>query len=181
MPSRDAPVRGVRRRPPSRAGAPARRAPARRADRSEIVDDLNRLMAEELEACLRYFQARFRLRGRDQQADRFFESAIDETLEHAGAIAQQIRALGHVPTVRVHLSLGGTPIRLETALADALDVEQQALEAYKEFLPRVAGDPVLEAFIRRQVAVETEHVEEIREFVRSRAAVKLVARPKAGR
>jgi hypothetical protein len=34
-----------------------------RPDVTEVVDELNRLMAEEAEACLRYFQMRFRLRG----------------------------------------------------------------------------------------------------------------------
>lgn len=148
------------------------------ADRGEIIDELNRLMAEEAEACLRYFHMRFRLRGKDYTAaERFFEDAIRETLEHATAIAQQIRALGHVPTLRIDLSLGDGPMRLETALADALDVEQQALDAYKDFLPRVAGDPVLEAFIRRQVEVETEHVQEIRDFVQTKGTVKLVPKP----
>jgi bacterioferritin (cytochrome b1) len=148
------------------------------SDRRDIIDDLNRLMAEEAEACLRYFQMRFRLRGNDYLAAApFFEEAIKETLEHADSIAQQIRALGHVPTLRINLSLGDGPMRLETALAEALDVEQQALDAYKEFLPRVAGDPVLEEFIRRQVEVETEHVQEIRDFVHAKGMVKLVAKP----
>src|SRR5688572_13931105 len=151
------------------------------AVRPEIIDDLNRLMAEETEACLRYFQMRFRLSGKDYlAAAQFFEEAIKETLEHADSIAQQIRALGHIPTLRINLSLGDGPMRLEAALAEALDVEQQALDAYKDFLPRVAGDPVLEAFIRRQVEVETEHVQEIRDFVRARGAVKLVAKAKTG-
>jgi bacterioferritin (cytochrome b1) len=149
------------------------------AVRPEIIDDLNRLMAEEAEACLRYFQMRFRLRGKDYlAAAAFFEEAIKETLEHADSIAQQIRALGHIPTMRINLSLGEGPMRLEAALAEALDVEQQALDAYKDFLPRVAGDPVLEAFIRRQVEVETEHVQEIRDFVRAKGVVKLVAKAK---
>jgi bacterioferritin (cytochrome b1) len=147
------------------------------ADRSDIIDDLNRLMAEEAEACLRYFQMRFRLRGKDYAAaERFLEQAIRETLEHATLIAQQIRSLGHIPMLRINLSLGGGPIRLETALAEALDVEQQALDAYKDFLPRVAGDPVLEDFIRKQVEVETEHVQEIRDFVRAKGTVKLIAK-----
>lgn len=147
-------------------------------DRGEIIDDLNRLMAEEAEACLRYFQMRFRLRGKDYAAaEQFLEQAIGETLEHATSIAQQIRALGHIPTLRINLTLGGGPIRLETALAEALDVEQQALDAYKDFLPRVAGDPVLEEFIRKQVDVETEHVQEIRDFVQAKGTVKLVAKP----
>jgi bacterioferritin (cytochrome b1) len=147
-------------------------------DRRDIIDDLNRLMAEEAEACLRYFQMRFRLRGKDYlAAAQFFEDAVKETLEHATSIAQQIRALGHIPTLRISLSLGDGPMRLETALAEALDVEQQALDAYKDFLPRVTGDPVLEEFIRRQVEVETEHVQEIRDFVNDRGTVKLVPKP----
>jgi bacterioferritin (cytochrome b1) len=152
------------------------------ADRQEVVDELNRLMAEEVEACLRYFQMRFRLRGTEYStAEPMFEDAIKETLEHANAIAQQIRALGHIPTLRVNLSLGDGPLRLEAALAEALDVEQQALDAYKDFLPRVAGDPVLEDFIRRQVVVEAEHVQEIRDFVQAKAAVKLVQTRKSVR
>jgi bacterioferritin (cytochrome b1) len=149
------------------------------ADRQDIVDDLNRLMAEEIEACLRYFQMRFRLRGNDfDAAAQFFDEAIRETLDHANAIAQQIYSLGHIPTLRVNLSLGGTPLRLEVALTEALDVEQQALDAYKDFLPRVAGDPSLEEFIRKQVEVETEHVQEIRDFVQAKGKVKLVSNPK---
>lgn len=152
-----------------------------KADRGEIVDDLNRLMAEEVEACLRYFQMRFRLRGKDYlAAEQFFEGAIKETMEHANAVAQQIRSLGQIPTLRVNLSLGGDPIRLEAALAEALDVEQQALDAYKDLLPRVTGDPVLEDFIRRQVEVETEHVRGIRDFMHAKATVKLVGK-KSGR
>lgn len=145
--------------------------------RDLIIEDLNRLMAEEAEACLRYFQMRFRLREQDYAAaEQFFEEAIKETLEHATSIAQQIRSRGHVPQLRINLSLGGGPIRLEAALAEALDVEQQALDAYKDLLPRVSGEPALEAFIRRQVEIETEHVQEIREFMNATSIVKLVAR-----
>lgn len=144
---------------------------------TDLVDDLNRLMAEEAEACLRYFQMRFRLRGKGRlAAEKFFEDALKETLEHADAIAQQIRSLGHIPTLHIHLSLNGGPIRSEEALAEALEVEQQALDAYQEFLPRVAGRPALEAFIRAQIAVETEHVQEILEVVRAAAPLKLVAK-----
>ena len=155
---------------------PSKKRAGASADRRGIVDELNRLMAEEAEACLRYFQMRFRLREKDYAAaEQFFEEAIKETMEHATSIGQQIRALGHIPTLHISLSLGGAPIRLETALAEALDVEQQALDAYKDFLPRVAGDAVLEDFIREQVTVETEHVQEIRDFVRANSLVKVVS------
>jgi bacterioferritin (cytochrome b1) len=144
----------------------------------DIVDELNRLMAEEAEACLRYFQLRYRLRGIDRQAaEQFFENGVKETLEHAEAIATQIRALGHVPRLRIDLSLGGGPIRFQDALAEALDVEQQALGAYKDFLPRVVGHPVLEDFIRRQIDIETEHVQEIVDTVRAGSPLKLLDKP----
>ena len=146
-----------------------------RQEHVDIVDELNRLMAEEAEACLRYFQLRYRLRGIDRQAaEDFFENGVKETLEHAEAIANQIRALGYIPRLRIELSLGGGPIRFQDALAEALDVEQQALDAYKDFLPRVVGHPVLEDFIRRQIDVETEHVQEIVDTVRAGSPLKLL-------
>lgn len=145
----------------------------------DLTDDLNRLMAEEVEACLRYFQMRLRLRDRDYAvAEAFFDEAIKETMEHATAIAAQIRLLGEVPTLRVNLTLGGGRVRLEAALAEALDVEQQALDAYTDLLPRVVDDPALADFIRKQVEIETEHVRAIREFAEANGTMKLVATPK---
>lgn len=148
-----------------------------RRNDTDLVEDLNRLMAEEAEACLRYFQMRFRLRGKGRLAtEKFFEEALKETLEHADSIAKQIRSLGHIPALQIHLSLSGGPMRSEEALAEALEVEQQALDAYKEFLPRVTGHPALEEFIRQQIAVETEHVQEILKVVHAAAPLKLVAK-----
>ena len=130
--------------------------------KAEIVEELNRLMAEEAEAFLRYFQLRYRLRGTDRlAAESFFDQAMEETLEHAQEIAGKIRSLGQTPRLEVKLSLTGGPIRLQEALAEALEFEQQALDAYKDFLPRVTGNTMLEDFIRKQISVETEHVQEI--------------------
>ena len=145
---------------------------------TEVVSDLNRLMAEEIEAFLRYFQMRFRLRGPGRnEAAAFFAESLKETLEHAESLAEQIRALGHVPTLQSHLSLDGDVMRPDEALAEAIDVEQQALDAYTEFLPRVMGDPVLEGFIRKQIEVESEHVQSIRDTIRTTTSLTLVQKP----
>ena len=147
-------------------------------DTSDVAEDLNRLMAEEAEAFLRYFQMRFRLHGRGRgAAAKFFEDALKETLEHADAIAQRISSLGHIPKLNIHLSLTGGPIPPAEALAEALDIEQQALDAYREFLPRVEGHPTLEGFIRKQIEVETEHVQELVDIVRATTPLKLVEKP----
>jgi bacterioferritin len=133
-----------------------------KTDRNEIVEDLNRLMAEEVEAFLRYFQMRYRLRGVERlAAEKLFDEGTRETLEHAEAIAKQIRALGHVPQLKIGLELRGGPTNLQEALSEMLEVERQALDAYKEVLPHVTGDTMLEDFIRKQISVETEHVQEI--------------------
>src|SRR5262245_32289598 len=80
--------------------------------RPAVLEDLNRLMAEEIEAFLRYFQMRFRLKGQGHQAaEKFFEEALKETLAHAEGLARQIQSLGHVPTLRIQLSLGGDRLR----------------------------------------------------------------------
>lgn len=148
-----------------------------RPDPAELVDELNRLMAEEAEASLRYFHMRHRVRGRGRlAADRFLNDAVGETMEHAEAIAKQIRALGHIPRLQIHLSLEATPMRAHDALAEALEVEQQALDAYKDFLPRVAGDSTLEPFIKRQVAVETDHVDALRQTIRGNSSLRLITK-----
>jgi bacterioferritin (cytochrome b1) len=104
-----------------------------KTDCSEIVEDLNRLMAEEVEAFLRYFQMKYRLRGVDRlAAEKLFEEGTRETLEHAEAIAKQIRVLGHIPQLKIDLDLRSGPTNLQDALAEMLEVERQALDAYKE-------------------------------------------------
>ena len=145
---------------------------------AELIDDLNRLMAEEAEACLRYFQIRFRLRGRGREtAEKFFDEAIKETLEHADAIAKQIHALGHVPSLQINVSLDEGPMTPDDALAEALEVETAALDAYQDFLPRVAGHATLEPFIRQQIAIETEHVQDIQDVLRASGHLTLVVKP----
>ncbi len=72
-----------------------------------------------------------------------------------------LRSLGHTPQLNIKVETSGGTIKLEEALQEVLDVEKQALEAYQEVLPKVEGDPVLEDFIRKQIAIETEHCQEI--------------------
>ena len=128
--------------------------------RIDLIEDLNRLMAEEAEASLRYFQMRFRVRGRGRAAaEKFFEEALKETSNTRRRCAADSRPRSH-PDAAVHLSLDGGPMHADEALADALEVERQALDV-PGIPPTRLGHPALEAFIRKQIDVETEHVREI--------------------
>lgn len=135
--------------------------------RDEIVRELQGLMAEELEAFLRYFQLRFRVPESDRAAaEKIFGHAQQETLEHAGLIAAQIRALDAVPEVRIRMTAADGITSLREAIEESLAFEQQALDAYKDMLQRTSADPKLATFIHGQITIETEHVREIQELLR---------------
>jgi bacterioferritin (cytochrome b1) len=133
---------------------------------AQLIEELHRLMAEELEAFLRYFQLRYRLDGARKTEEEYFKKALAETLEHAEAIAAHIRSLGHAPRIQINLSMIDGQLGFKEALSESLIFEQEALDAYKEMLPRVKGNASLEKFIRHQIATEGEHVQEITKLLK---------------
>jgi len=132
----------------------------------EVVRELNRIFAEEVEAALRYLHLANAVRGIDRLVvDRVLKEGLRETIQHAEVIAQKIRALGHVPSLKVNVSCGPERITGREALQTALTVEEAALEGYQDMLARVEGDVPLEEFIRTQIAVESEHVAQLKELL----------------
>ncbi|MBK9126979.1 MAG: MarR family transcriptional regulator [Phycisphaerales bacterium] len=134
--------------------------------KTDVIQELNRLYAEEIEAALRYFHLLHAVRGLDLLlVGPKLKEAYRETIEHAEVIARKIRTLGGVPMLRVSLELDATPVDGRQALELALTVEEAALEAYQDCLRRVEGDVGLEDFIRQQIAVESEHVAELKQLL----------------
>ncbi len=88
----------------------------------------------------------------------------EETVEHAQQVSEKILQVGGTPKPKINLELTGEKCTGVEALQTALLFEQAALDAYKEFLEVVegSGDVVLEEFARQQVALESEHVSELR-------------------
>lgn len=131
-----------------------------------IVGELNRLYAEEVEACMRYLHLCSAVRGMDRLlVERVLREGVSETLEHAEVIAQKVRALGYVPKLDIQVNCPPEPISGREALRQALTFEEAALEAYQDVLRRVEGDLVLEEFIRSQIATESEHVAQLKELL----------------
>ncbi len=132
----------------------------------EVVAELNRVFAEEVEAALRYLHLQSAVRGLDRRlVVPILKEGFGETVQHAEIIAQKIRALGGVPRLDVQLSLPPTSMSGTEALRLALVFEEAALEAYQELLRRVEGDIPLEEFVRSQIAVESQHVAELKELL----------------
>ena len=133
-------------------------------NREEAIKHLNELFAEELEAGLRYLCLASSLKGLDRLLvrDTMLEN-MNETLEHAQAIANRILQLGSVPQLELKLSIPPERTNAQEAIRTALAFEQAALDSYRELLEKLEGsdDIALEEFVREQVAVESQHVSEL--------------------
>ena len=133
---------------------------------AEIVQELNHAFAEEVEAATRYLHLRSAVRGLDRVVvEHVLKDAFHETIEHAENIAQRIRSLGHVPKLEICVSCPNEPLSGREALRQALIFEEAALECYQDLLKKVEGDVPLEEFVRAQVALEYQHVAQLKELL----------------
>lgn len=134
--------------------------------KADLVQELNRLFAEEVEAALRYLHLSHAVRGINHLlVGPLLKRGFQETIEHAEVIAHKIRELGAVPRLEVNLSLQPQALDAKEVLELALTFEEAALEAYQDTLRRVEGDIPLEEFIRSQIVVESEHVAELKQLL----------------
>lgn len=133
---------------------------------ADVIADLNRIFAEEVEAAIRYLHLANAVRGLDRLAvEPVLKAGFQETIQHAEVIARKIRSLGHVPRMEVNVSCPSEPLSGAEAIRQALTVEEAALEAYQDALRDVQGNVSIEEFIRAQIAVESEHVSELKELL----------------
>lgn len=133
---------------------------------TEIAQELNRAFAEEVEAATRYLHLRSAVRGLDRLVvEGVLKDAFDETIRHAETIAQKIRSLGHVPKLEISVSCPAEPLSAREALRQALTFEEAAAEGYQELLRKVEGDVPLEEFVRSQIALEFEHIAQLKELL----------------
>jgi bacterioferritin len=133
---------------------------------SDVIQELDRLFAEEVEAALRYLHLMQAVRGTDYLVvGPVLQKAFRETIEHAEIIARKVRALGAVPHLELSISLPPTAVDGREALETALTFEEAALEAYQDALRRVEGDIPLEEFIRSQIVIESEHVADLKQLL----------------
>jgi ferritin-like protein len=133
---------------------------------TEIVQELNRAFAEEVEAATRYLHLRSAVRGLDRLVvERVLNDAFQQTIEHAEIIARKIRSLGEVPKLDISVSCPAEPISGREALREAVLLEEAALSCYQDLLKKVEGDVPLEEFVRSQIATEYEHLAQIKELL----------------
>jgi len=143
----------------ARSGSAAR---AEVASRESVVESLNGLFAEEVEAALRYLHLSVTLKGLDRLVVRkTLLEGMQETIEHAQTIANKIVQLGGYPSLNIKVELPPEKTTGAEAIRTALAFEQAALDAYRELLDRLDEDNDITDFVRDQVSLESEHVAEL--------------------
>jgi bacterioferritin len=137
-----------------------------RLSTEEIIQELHRVFAEEVEAAIRYLHLANAVRGVERLiVEPKLREGFAETIRHADIIARKIRELGSVPALELHLSLPAASLGAKEAFELALTVAEAALEAYQDLLRRVEGDVPLEEFVRGQIAIEAEHAAELKQLL----------------
>jgi len=130
----------------------------------ELLQRLNGLLAEEMEASIRYLHLSMTVEDNDREKlSKMLQENFDETVEHAQMVGEMITQMGGTPSPVIRLDLPPERISASEAIQTALIFEQAALDAYRELLERVEvnGDAALLEFARAQVELESQHVREL--------------------
>ena len=143
------------------------------ADREQVLQMLNEVLATELVCMLRYRRHHFMARGITSRsiADEFLEHANEEQ-EHADQVAERIVQLGGEPdfspdtlTGRSHAEyVPGTT--LIDMIKENLVAERIAIDSYREMVTYVgAKDPTTRRLLETILAVEEEHADELADLL----------------
>lgn len=133
--------------------------------RVEAIERLNGLLAEEMEASMRYLHLAMMVQGLDRLVvQKVLQDNLEETLEHSEQVGEKILQLGGNPAPKIRIDFEERRYSGKEALQEALLFEQAALDGYRDLLEQVdgCGDVILEEFARQQVSVESEHVSELK-------------------
>ena len=143
------------------------------ADREQVLQMLNEVLATELVCMLRYRRHHFMARGITSRsiADEFLEHANEEQ-EHADQVAERIVQLGGEPdfspdtlTGRSHAEyVPGTT--LVDMIKENLVAERIAIDSYREMVTYVgANDSTTRRLLETILAVEEEHADELADLL----------------
>ena len=143
------------------------------ADREQVLQMLNEVLATELVCMLRYRRHHFMARGITSRsiADEFLEHANEEQ-GHADQVAERIVQLGGEPdfcpdtlTDRSHAEyVPGTT--LVDMIKENLVAERIAIDSYREMVAYVgAKDSTTRRLLETILAVEEEHADELADLL----------------
>jgi bacterioferritin len=98
----------------------------------------------------------------------YFRAQVTEGLDHATKLGEKIVALGGHPQVEVKAQWEPEHHSVREMLEINLKAEEDALAGYYKLLKLVPAEDVgLEEMVRTFIAAETEHIDELRKYLRT--------------
>lgn len=126
-------------------------------DRQSVIDALNKAVSLEYAAAIQYLQHSLLIQGVHREVhSNFFKEMGQSSFNHAREIGSYIVGLGGIPTVEPASIKQST--ELNEMLQQDLELEQTALETYKEALSTASDDVPLRVMLEQIIHDEYQHV-----------------------
>ena len=134
----------------------------------ELLPLLDKILEAELSGVVRYLHYSFMIFGPNRiPITKWFRDHATEGFAHATLIGEKITALGGHPSIKVKPVPETNNHNIMDILKEALEYEKEALGYYHDLLAKVGDDVAMEEMVRKQIADETAHTEEIEKMIRS--------------
>ncbi len=133
-----------------------------------VLEKLDKILEAELSGVVRYLHYSFMIFGANRiPITKWFRDHATEGFDHAVLIGEKITALGGHPSLKVKPVPETNKHNVLDILKESLEYEHEALNLYYSLLQDVEGNIPLEEMIRKQIQVETEHIEEVEKMTRT--------------
>jgi bacterioferritin len=137
-------------------------------EKKTAIDVLNKAVSLEYAATIQYLQHSMLIQGVNREVySNLFKGMSEDSLNHAQKIGSYIVTLGGIPTVEP------APIRQSTDLNEMLqqdlELEQTALQCYKDALSICSDDVPLRVMLEMMIHEEYQHVMELEKALGKKA------------
>ena len=137
-------------------------------NKKDVLAKLDKLLESELSGVVRYLHYSFMIFGPNRiPITKWFRDHATEGMGHAVIIGEKITALGGHASLKVKPVPETNKHNVLDMLAESLEYERESLKQYYDLLDSVEGDVPLEEMVRKLIADETEHVEEVEKMIRN--------------
>ena len=142
--------------------------PDKAPNEKSVLDVLNRILEIELAGVVRYAHYSLMVFGHARiPIVSWMRTQANEGLTHALQAGEHITSMGGHPSLRIGKLLETQRHDIDQILREALEHEQEGVDAYRKLLDLVRDrDVMLEEYARRRVHDEEVHISEIEKMLR---------------
>ncbi|MEQ1879190.1 MAG: ferritin-like domain-containing protein [Bdellovibrionia bacterium] len=136
-------------------------------DKDAIVKKLNELLEMEISGLVRYLHYSLMITGPNRiPIVKWFKEQALEGFEHAATIGEKITALGGHPTLKVRPVPESNKHAVMDILAESLEFEKENEDLVRNLLPLTESNVSLNEMVRKLLATEQEHIEEVEKMLK---------------